>query len=120
MGDLTSEQTAELHDDLRSLERELRALLESSAEQAQPVDLDEPIGRLSRVDAMQQQSMLQANRGAMQRRRQQVEAALRRIEQGDYGDCAECGEEIGLARLKVKPETALCIQCQTQQEGRSN
>jgi len=116
--ELTSEQSAELQRDLRSLERELRTQLDSSADQARPVDLDEPIGRLSRVDAMQQQSMFQANRGAAQRRRQQVDAALRRIAQDDYGDCAECGEAIGFARLKVKPETALCIQCQTHQEGR--
>jgi DnaK suppressor protein len=115
---LTEEQSDALRRDLERLEGELRKQLDSSANDARPVDLDEPIGRLSRVDAMQQQSMLKANRGAALRRRQQVEAALRRIEQDDYGECIECGEEIGFARLQVKPETPLCITCQTQQEGR--
>jgi len=49
-----------------------------------------------------------------QRRRntlRQIEAALRRIEEGDYGDCLECGEPIAPARLEVDPAALLCIQC---------
>jgi DnaK suppressor protein len=48
------------------------------------------------------------------RRRQkllQIEAALRRIENEQYGDCEECGEEIAAARLSVDPTVLLCIQC---------
>lgn len=97
---------------LETLRDELDAMLSGTAEGARPVDLDEPIGRLSRVDAMQQQSMLAANRAAASRRRQQVTAALRRIEDDEYGDCAACGEPIDPRRLEAQPEAPLCVACQ--------
>lgn len=45
-----------------------------------------------------------------------VKAALERIEDGTYGICEECGEEISIPRLKARPVTTLCIQCKSQQE----
>ena len=41
----------------------------------------------------------------------QIEAALRRIETGDYGFCARCGDEIATARLDLLPYTPLCATC---------
>lgn len=41
----------------------------------------------------------------------QIEAALHRIETGDYGFCAKCGAEIGEARLDVLPQTPFCRAC---------
>ena len=51
----------ELRDRLEALRDELDALLTNTAESARPVDLDQPIRRLSRVEAMQQQNMLAAS-----------------------------------------------------------
>lgn len=45
-----------------------------------------------------------------------IQAALQRIEDGSYGLCEECGEEIGVARLKARPVTRLCINCKSKQE----
>lgn len=45
-----------------------------------------------------------------------VRAALARIEEGSYGTCLDCGEEIGLKRLKAVPWTPLCIACQEQDD----
>lgn len=45
-----------------------------------------------------------------------VEAALRRIREGSYGVCAECGDAIAAARLLAVPAAALCAACQEQQE----
>ena len=42
----------------------------------------------------------------------QVEAALTRMDKGEYGSCARCGEEIDFARLKAIPYAELCIRCQ--------
>ncbi|MBW2289575.1 MAG: conjugal transfer protein TraR [Deltaproteobacteria bacterium] len=80
MDELTSLELTTLRTALDALEADLRVQLSSSEEGARPVDLDEPIGRLSRMEAMQQQSMTQANRRAAQRRLQQVEAAKTRID----------------------------------------
>ena len=96
---------------LLALERELLALIEQTAAGAAPVDLDEPIGRLSRMEAMQQQAMTAANRRASERRLTMTRAALGRIERGEYGECVSCEEAIAPRRLQARPETPLCLAC---------
>jgi DnaK suppressor protein len=76
------------------------------------VELDQTrVGRLSRMDAMQAQAMsLETGR----RRRQHlldIEAALERINDEEYGNCFECGEAINPARLNADPTATLCIGC---------
>lgn len=46
----------------------------------------------------------------------QVESALSRLDEGAYGDCAECGEAIPLERLRVQPAALRCASCQVAQE----
>lgn len=103
---------------LEKLRGELTASVSAATEGSRPVDLDEPIGRISRVDAMQQQKMVAANRQAALQRRRQVEAALARIETGEYGECQSCGEEIAPRRLVAQPEAPLCLECQGRREKR--
>ena len=45
-----------------------------------------------------------------------IQAALQRIDEGSYGICEECGEEIAVARLKARPVTRLCTNCTAKQE----
>ncbi len=40
-----------------------------------------------------------------------IKAALQRIEDHTYGQCARCGADIGFARLEAIPETAYCVKC---------
>ena len=46
-----------------------------------------------------------------------IEETLRRIEDGTFGECEECGEVISLGRLKARPVTTLCIACKAEQEA---
>ena len=115
MGELTEEQIESFGTLLCDLQEELKSALKPLADASRTVDLDQPIGRLTRVDALQQQSMAKANRQSAQVRLRQVEAALKRAEEGTYGYCLDCDEPIGRARLEVRPEAFLCIGCQ---EGR--
>jgi len=118
MEPLAEAELAELRADLESLRRDLARQLASSADAARPVDLDEPIGRVSRMDAIAQQNMAKANRAAAELRARQVEAALRRLEDDEYGACQGCGEEIRYPRLKARPEAPFCLPCQGQREAR--
>lgn len=118
MHELTNKQRCELQRALLDLQRELQKQLQDSSDGAMPVSLDQPIGRLSRMDAMQQQSMVQANRRTAQARLTRIEAALRRCQSEEYGLCVECEEEIGYARLKAQPEAPFCIGCQSNREAR--
>ncbi len=45
-----------------------------------------------------------------------IREALVRMDNGTYGICEECGEEIGVSRLKARPVTRLCINCKSKQE----
>jgi len=119
MDELSKQQCAELHQSLLTLRTELQQQLANSSDGAQPVSLDEPIGRLSRMDAMQQQSMVQANRRTTQMRLTRIEAALRRHANDEYGLCMECEEDIGYARMKAQPEAPFCIDCQSNKETRN-
>jgi DnaK suppressor protein len=45
-----------------------------------------------------------------------IDAALKKIESGGYGECKMCGEAIGVARLRARPVAELCIECKSEQE----
>ena len=77
-----------------------------------PVSLDQQsVGRISRVDAMQQQAMAQAQERQRVSELVAIEQALARIESGDFGFCLECDEEIAEKRLAVNPAARLCVSC---------
>jgi DnaK suppressor protein len=114
--ELTGAQTAELQEDMVSLRAQLTHLLEISKEDSKPVDLDLPIGRISRMDAMQQQSMAKAGRAANERRLALLGTALRALKEDDYGFCRECEDPVGFGRLKARPETPFCVECQGARE----
>lgn len=105
----TSEKYRQL---LLNQQKELQELKEASRESTRTVTLDQSsIGRLSRMDAMQSQAMAKEN----SRRREQlllrIDAALERIEEGEYGYCASCDEEINSRRLDVDPANPFCVDC---------
>ncbi len=97
---------------LIALRADLLDTSETSAESRQPVELDQSrVGRLSRMDALQGQAMALeiARRRANEVRR--IEAALARIDDGAYGYCVTCGEDIAAKRLDLDPAAAVCIDC---------
>lgn len=103
-------------DSLReALLAEREALTETartSEESRKPVTLDQQsVGRLSRMDAMQMQAMAVASDQRRRVRLQQIEAALTRIEEGEFGYCVVCGDDIEAPRLKMDPATPTCIGC---------
>jgi len=97
---------------LLALRAELVALSEAAADDRKPVELDQQsVGRLSRLDSIQVQAMAKASdaRRAVEIRR--INAALKRIDNDEYGYCATCGEAIAEKRLEVDPAAPLCRGC---------
>ncbi|XPV77250.1 MAG: RNA polymerase-binding protein DksA [Desulfovibrio sp.] len=45
-----------------------------------------------------------------------IQKAIKRIDEGDFGVCVDCGEDISIPRLKARPVTSLCIECKSKQE----
>lgn len=77
-----------------------------------PVELDQTrVGRLSRMDALQEQAMSLETERRRKLELQRIEAALQRIEEGDFGYCLVCGEEIEVKRLDLDPTLPTCVAC---------
>ena len=92
---------------------ELRALSDGSRDSCAPVELDQQsVGRLSRMDAMQQQSMDLAREERRRQRLAILAAALRRMDEEEYGYCLSCGDDIAAARLAADPAATLCVDYQ--------
>lgn len=114
--ELSDTQIETLHAALLALKATLGLSL-SDTNRAQTVELDQStVGRLSRMDAMQQQAMAQAERRMQAQRLDAVEAALERYDDDEYGWCCQCGEPISVRRLTARPESPFCVPCQTKLE----
>ena len=101
---------AEIRNKLMQRRTELEKLLVQSDADTAPVALDQTQqGRLSRMDAMQQQAMAAETQRRRQREIKLIEAALARLAAGEYGYCVTCGEEIEAERLALDAATPFCI-----------
>lgn len=117
MDELTDAQLAELHADLLALRDTLLRTLGTMDEHATTVELDQAaVGRLSRMDAIQQQQMADAQKRRNALRLKQVHVALQTVEEDDYGFCKVCGDPIGYRRLKARPESPACVSCMAELE----
>ncbi len=97
---------------LEARREELKRLQEMSEGSRAAVELDQTsVGRVSRIDAMQQQQMALATERQRAEELVRIEAALLRIADGSYGECLDCGEEIAAKRLAFDPSIPLCIAC---------
>jgi len=96
---------------LKRRERETMEQLLVCADSSQPVSLDHAIGRLTRIDAIQQQQMALHTKRRLDLQLVRIHTALRRVSDGKFGECVKCGEHIGRRRLEIAPENPVCIQC---------
>lgn len=108
---------ADMRERLLELRQELESVAATSKESSQVVELDQAkVGRLSRMDAMQAQQMAQASGRRRELMLGQISAALKRIEDNDYGYCRSCEEPIPQKRLEFDPTALLCIHCASEAE----
>ncbi len=116
--ELQQQQIEQLHALLLDRRHELETQLLSAADATKPVTLDQQsVGRVSRIDAIQQQQMAIAGQQQAAQISKQIELAIRRIDNGEYGYCLQCGESIGFARLQAQPFAAMCLDCQSDSEN---
>jgi DnaK suppressor protein len=105
----------ELQEVRAEIDRQLRKLEKSMAvtdEAMKPVTLDQSaVGRLSRIDALQNQGMTRNLQDRERAKLGQLLAALERMDAGTYGACESCGDFIAYDRLLVFPEAATCQGC---------
>lgn len=109
---MTPDDTTMRAEQLRARLAELDSLETANEEDRAVVELDQQsVGRLSRMDALQNQAMAQETQRRRSQERARIAAALQRIDDDEYGWCAECGEAIAPKRLDVDPMAVMCAKC---------
>jgi len=101
-------------DRLNALKAEIEELSKNSSSDRQAVALDQQsVGRLSRMDAMQQQAMAQAQERNRATTLMRIEQAFKLMTGDEYGYCLSCGEEIAEKRLEIDPTATHCVACKS-------
>lgn len=92
--------------------------LQGSQTAGETVVLDQSsIGRLSRMDALQQQAMAHGLTERLQMSKRKLHAALHRLDAGTYGLCCQCEEEIEPNRLAHDPAAVFCHGCMEERDS---
>lgn len=106
---LTDKQLHHFEKSLLNEQAQLLGVADLVDDSAQAVCLDQTaVGRLSRMDAMQQQAMAVASQNRQEERLLMIKLALERIEDGEYGECLM---PIPIARLEFDPAVSCCVNC---------
>lgn len=114
---MTAVDFGKMRDRLLELRAELESIAATGDDSAAVVELDQSkVGRLSRMDAMQAQAMAKASAQRREQSLRQIEAALQRIDDEEYGLCMDCGETINPRRLQFDPTALRCIDCASKAE----
>jgi len=107
-----TEQEKKARARLIALKDELAELSKTAADDRKPVSLDQQsVGRLSRQDSLQVQAMAKASDARRAGELRRIDAALKRVDEGEYGWCVDCGEAIGAKRLEIDPAAPRCREC---------
>lgn len=110
---------AELKKIKKVLEERKDAIISQAASVKEPVYSFKEEDLLDEVDLASTESDQNMSIRLRDRERtllKKIEKALVKIDQGEYGVCESCGEEIGVRRLEARPVTDLCIRCKEEQE----
>ena len=109
---LTPDQIEDFRQDLERELSRLKRSMGASERASEVVELDQTaVGRLSRMDSLQSQSMAKSLQEREQVTLALILEALRRVEEGAYGLCVDCGSPISIGRLTVFPESRECAVC---------
>ena len=90
---------------------DLEERIEECKELTKPIPPSEAIGRVSRMDAINNRSVNEAALRQLERELAALEKALLRMRDEKYGKCMQCGEDIPTGRLMLMPGATRCVRC---------
>ena len=98
---------SKIESDIHELQKQIDTLQEKTS----PIAPDCSLGRLTRMEAMVEQEVSQKILDESKLRLTRLQNALSRIDKPMFGICIECEEEIGIERMKIRPESVRCVAC---------
>lgn len=108
---LSPKEKEEIKAVLENAVNDTEASISSLIELTKPISPDNAIGRVSRMDAINNKSINDAGLRAARSKLEKLRRNLGRIDDADFGHCTKCGNPIQFGRLKFMPESSWCINC---------
>lgn len=108
---MTEAEEKELKNIIDDQIESVREEIEELKELTKPVRLDASVGRLSRMDAINNKAINDKQLREKKSTLQKLERAQERYEESNFGKCLKCGEDIPFGRLKFIPYTTRCVSC---------
>lgn len=108
---MTKEQKDKLKTKILEQIDETTAAIEELKELTQPIAPDCSIGRVSRMDAINNKAVNEAALLKAESKLSKLQYALSKIDEADFGKCSVCGNDIQEGRLLLLPESRKCVHC---------
>ncbi len=87
------------------------ALIKEYIELAKPISPDSAIGRVSRMDAINNKSVVEANLRQAESKLRNLKRVFSQLGSDEFGICLKCNQAIPLGRILIRPESLLCVNC---------
>jgi DnaK suppressor protein len=108
---MTAAQNKEIKDIIVEQIKHLEQEIELLKEKTKPIPPDCSLGRLTRLEAISQQQVHEHALRASEIRLNKLNFILRKVDSENFGICAQCEVEIPFERLKIIPESTICVDC---------
>tara|TARA_B100001287_G_scaffold212888_1_gene181684 strand:- start:164 stop:496 length:333 start_codon:yes stop_codon:yes gene_type:complete len=80
-------------------------------ESTKPISPENAIGRVSRMDAINNKSVVEAALRKAKEKHSQLKLVLDKVDDSDFGLCMRCGKSIPIGRILLMPQSRLCVNC---------
>lgn len=108
---MTSQEKHELKEAIERKIKMTKSAVEDYKEMTKPVAPDVAIGRISRMDAINNKSVMEAALREAEAKLKRLESAISKINDEDFGICSQCKQPIPFKRLKAMPDSTKCMKC---------
>ncbi len=106
-------KTEEFEQNIQEEIAKTKGLISEYKEMAGPVAPDDAIGRITRMDAINNKSVTEASLRQAEEKLRNLQRVLSRLGTSDFGKCIKCGKAIPEARILYRPESLSCVNCAT-------
>ncbi|MCD4732260.1 MAG: TraR/DksA C4-type zinc finger protein [Bacteroidales bacterium] len=108
---MTPEEKKKIIDTLLNEKAKLETKISDLKESTQPISPDCAIGRVSRMDAINNKSVNEAALRSAETKLRNIEISLEKSDDSEFGKCRQCGFDIPVGRLMVMPGSTRCVGC---------
>lgn len=108
---MTDEERKEIREKIVAKQAQLQERIAEYRELTKPIAPENAIGRVSRMDAINNKSVNEAALRQAEKQHANLERALGRLDEDRFGLCVRCGEKIPMGRIVLMPGATTCVRC---------